>query len=183
MNKYYKCIGVFLIFLTLILTSCTTTGSSVKNIRKKIKNDNDEFLQVNKKAKEIFRILLSSDKYIIAQMKHHKLIKRAKDPGGDKYISSELIKLNKIDEAREGIITIWLYPDSGKIMKVRPQIPTYIIEIDKLINEDIQRWNFIFPKKYVAKTKFNIRYRVILQKKLSDAEIIKEVRKKMRDGF
>ncbi|MFC1670166.1 hypothetical protein ACFL20_07205 [Spirochaetota bacterium] len=181
MMYYIKSYGNLFLFLIILTANCVSTGSA-EYIREKINSDTAEFLQVDKGAKEIFRVLLTSEKYIVAQMKYQKSIKRADDPGGDKYISSEILKMNKIDEAREGIITIWLYPDSGKIMKMRPQKPTYIVEVDRLITEDIQRWNFIFPKKYVATTKFNIRYRVVLQKKLSDEEIIKEVRQKMRDG-
>ena len=168
---------LFILLLSLIL-NCATTGS-IAEIKEKIKIDTDDFLIIDKNAKEVFRVLLSSDKYTVKQMKYLKHINKSKDPGGDKYISSELIKHNKINEAREGIITVWLFPDTGKIMKIRPQKPTYIIEIDKLITEDIQRWNFDFPKKYISPTKFNIRYRVVLRKKLSDEEIIREVRKKI----
>ncbi len=67
-------------------------------------------------------------------------------------------------------------------MKVRPQKPTYILEIDKIINEDIQRWSFVFPKKYIEPTKLDIKYRVVLRKRQSDEQILREVRKKMKEG-
>ena len=35
-------------------------------------------------------------------------------------MTQELKKLNKIDDVRESVIRIWLYPDSGSLMKIRP---------------------------------------------------------------
>lgn len=147
----------------------------------KIIIENREFLEFEEKTRETFRVLLSSKHYIVSQLKYRSTIERVKDPGGDSYITDEVKKLNKIDEVREGLITLWLYPDSGNIMKVRPQRPTYILEIDRLLTEDIQRWNFKFPKTVVHPTKLDVRYRVILKKTISDEDILKEVQQKMRD--
>lgn len=172
----------FRLIIILLIISCTGCLTSQEvDIDKQFKIENKKFLQINKDAKEVFRVLLTSDDYIISQMKYGKLIRRADDPGGDKYMRDEIKKLNKIDEAREGVISIWLYPDSGSIMKVRPQKPTYIIEIDRLLTDDIQRWNFVFPRKAVQPTRLDIRYRVVLRKRQTDEEIIKEVRQKMRE--
>jgi len=110
----------------------------------------DEYLSVDPGAKELFRVLMMSVK-----------------------------KFDKIDEERDGVIAVWLYPDSGRLMKVRPKKLTYLVEIDKLIVEDIQRWSFQFPAKDVYPTQFDVRYRVILRKTLSDEEIMKEVREKI----
>jgi len=107
---------------------------------------------------------------------------RANDDGGDKYISSEIQKLDMIDEARVGLISVWLYPDSGKILKIRSQRPIYFKEIDGLLNDDIMRWNLQFPKKVVEPTRFDVVYRVVLSKKQSDEEIIKAVQERMKEG-
>ena len=45
------------------------------------------------------------------------------------------------------------------------------------------RWNFRFPKKVVEPTKFEIIYRVVLRKKLSDEEILNAVQEKMKEGL
>jgi len=46
----------------------------------------------------------------------------------------------------------------------------------------MQRWNFTSPKKrQIAPLKFDVRYRIVLRKKQSDDEIIKEVREKMKE--
>lgn len=162
------------------LISCKT--ATVEEIRAQIREQNEEFLKPDKKASETFRVLLSSDEYRVVQLKHDTTIERGKDDGGDKYISSEIQKLDMIDEVREGVISVWLYPDSGKIMKIRSQRPTYFKEVDALLNDDIMRWNFIFPKKVIEPTRFDIVYRVVLTKKQTDEEIIKAVQERMKEG-
>jgi hypothetical protein len=166
--------------ISLQLISCKT--ATIEDIRAQIKEDNEDFLKPDKKAAETFRVLLTSDEYKVIQLKNEKTIERAKDEGGDKYISSEIQKLDMIDEARIGVISVWLYPDSGKIMKIRSQRPIYFKEVDSLLNDDIMRWNFVFPKKVVEPTKFDIVYRVVLSKKQSDEEIIKAVQERLKEG-
>ena len=154
--------------------SCKTA-----EVKDPLKERIDEYLSVNPNTKELFRVLMMSDRYLIAQMNHTEKILRNEDSGGDRYMTEELKKFDKIDEEREGVIAVWLYPDSGRLMKVRPKKLTYLMEIDKLIVEDIQRWRFQFPPKDVYPTQFDVRYRVILRKTLSDDEIMKEVRDKI----
>ncbi len=166
--------------IVMALSSCSSLMQS--DIDSRFKRENREFLEGEGKGKEVFRVLLSSDSYEVAQLRSTKSIERVPDKGGDKYVSHELKKLNMIDEARKGVISVWLYPDSGRIMKIRPQQPTYFKEIDSLINDDIMRWNFKFPKKYIEPTRFDIVYRVVLRKKQSDEEIIKEVQQRMKEG-
>jgi len=163
-----------LLFLTLIL-SCSTTfkeTSSLSNIDKR-------FLMISPETEELFRVILTSDKFLISQMRSFETINRNPDKKGDIKTSKELEKYNKIDEIREGIISIWLFPDSGKLMKVRPKKPTYLIEIDNIIINDIQRWIFNFPSGIVEPNEFEIKYRIILRKLQSDEDIMKEVREKI----
>jgi hypothetical protein len=185
------------VLLTVFVAGCATvkketddeTGKKVdsellsrlEKAGDKIIIENREFLEYDKKTPETYRVLLTSKHYIVSQLKYRSTIERVSDPGGDSYICDEIKRHNKIDEVREGLITLWLYPDSGNIMKVRPQRPTYIVEIDRLLTEDIQRWNFKFPKTVVHPTRLDIRYRVILRKTISDEDILKEVQQKMRD--
>jgi len=167
--------------LTLLMLASCKLGQ-ISDPKTKIKNENEEFLNADKKGSEVFRVLLSSDEYRVVQCRNDKTIERVADTGGDRYISSEIDKLNIIDEARTALITVWLYPDSGKIMKIRPQRPTYFKDVDPLLNDDIMRWNFAFPKKVVEPTRFDILYRVVLAKKKGDEEIIKAVQEKLKEG-
>jgi hypothetical protein len=175
---------ICLIFFAGILAlsaGCKTAGK-IDQKADPLAEKNRTFLQKDPRAAEVFRVLLSSEEYTVVQMRNDNTITRAEDQGGDRYMSSEIAKLNKIDEVREGIISLWIYPDSGRVMKIRTQKPTFLIEVDQLLTDDIQRWSFKFPGKTVEPTRFDIRYRVILQKKLSDSEIIKEVQEKMSEG-
>ncbi len=94
---------------------------------------------------------------------------------------NEIKKHDKFNEVRESVLTVWLYPDSGSLMKIRPKEPTFLIEIDRILLEDLQRWTFKFPRKFVSPTKFDVRYRVVLRKTLSDEEIMEELREKLKE--
>ena len=76
---------------------------------------------------------------------------------------------------------MWLFPDSGGIMKIRPTQLTFLVELDNLMIEDLQRWTFSFPDKSVEPTKFDVKYRIVLRKKLSDEEIMLQIREKIKD--
>lgn len=166
------------IALAWVLVSCETAEKVTKD---PFERENKKFLKVEPKSEELFRVLFTSEKYVVSQMRLESVIQRKADPGGDRYMMEELSKYDKINEAREGLLKVWLYPDSGRIMKIRPQQPIYLLEIDKLLTEDLQRWTFEFPKNYVTPTVFKVRYRVVLRKKQSDEDIMKEIREKMKE--
>lgn len=163
-----------------LLLSCQTTGG--KDSFDNLKKENEEFLRADDRGTETFRVLLSSDGYRVVQLKNEKTIERAPDEGGDKFMVAEMEKYDMIDEVRIGVVSVWLFPDSGAINKIRSQRPTNFTEIDSLINDDIMRWNFKFPKKVVEPTKFDIIYRVVLRKKLSDEQILNSVQERMKEG-
>ena len=175
--------SIFLIYVSAIvmaLSSCSTTGSRDKS--DPFARENKKFITSSSGDGETFRVLLSSDSYRVSQLKYGEYIKRKKDTGGDSFMRDEMKKYDKINEARESVIRLWIYPDTGRIMKVRPQQPTYLMEIDKLLNEDIQRWEFEFPRNTVEPTRLDIKYRIVLKKKLTDEEILREIQKNMRES-
>jgi len=161
-----------------LLCGCTTT---------EIKKQDDPFAESNKlfleakDGQEVFRVLITPNSYQVVQIRFQDKILRNNDESGDKYILEESAQYNQIDEAREGIATVWLFPDSGAIMKIRPTQLTFLVELDNLIVQDLQRWTFSFPGKTVEPTKFEVKYRIVLRKKLSDEEIIKQIREKIKD--
>ena len=167
------------IISTALALSCATAKiGSEKDMRA----EDREFLKPDANVEELFRVFLSSDNYVISQMKNDGTIQRVVDSEGDRYMCSEVKAIDMIDETRDGVVSILLFPDSGKVMKVRPKKSTYIMEIDKIITEDMQRWSFSFPSGIVDPTKFEIRYRVRLQKRQSDEDIMREVRENMRES-
>ncbi len=162
--------------MAIMVAACASFGTQ------KTESGKDEFLKApfNKtEDREAFRVYIDSDQYAVVQTDYADTIKRDNDPGGDRYICDELKKYNKIDEAREGLYQIFLYPDRGTLRKVRPYKPLNLIELDNLIIEDLQRWTFKFPKNVVQPNMMYIKYRIVLRKMESDEQIIKEVQKKM----
>ncbi len=166
----------------VLLSGCATVEKNDKDADP-FKAENEKFLSdTSQNKEEVFRVLVQSDGYTVVQSSSGETIARSPDPSGDKFISEELVRYDKINEAREAILSISLYPDTGRIMKVRPKRLAALREIDELLVEDIQRWNFVSPaKKSVSPLRFDVRYRVVLRKKQSDEEIIKEVRDKMKE--
>jgi hypothetical protein len=168
-----------LAFALCAAVSCSTGSLTSKD---RFDAENEAFLKADPKAKELFRVLLTSNRYTVSQMRNLDTIKRGDDPGGDKYFMDELKKYDKIDEAREGVVSIWLYPDSGKMMKVRPKNLTFLKEIDNMLFEDVQRWNYEFPRKReIEPNHFDIRYRIVLRKVQTDDDIMKEMREKIKE--
>jgi hypothetical protein len=160
------------------LLSCATAGGT------KLDSDNRRFLEsdfTRGEDKETFRVVIMSDTYKVVQTDHQDTMEREKDLGGDRYICDELKKYDKIDEAREGMYHISLFPDRGTLMKVRPHKPMNLIELDNLILDDLQRWTFRFPRKTIQPNNLFIKYRIVLRKKQTDAQIFKEVEKKMQE--
>jgi hypothetical protein len=167
--------------ILLGLVGCSSTSPIKQDVMPKTWDpkhpDNIKFLEVNSKSQDLFRVLLTSENYIVSQMYALETIERADDKSGDKYYSSEIKDFDIMDEIREGVFSVTIFPDSGKLNKIRPERLTYLNDIDSLIAEDIQRWMFKSPRKRsFDPTKFNVRYRVVLHKSLSDEEILKRIR-------
>jgi hypothetical protein len=174
-----KKITVF-IFLMLAAAAAVTSCKSIAE--RKIEDENRQFLEApfaRGVDRETFRVLIMSDTYVVVQTNYQETIERVNDPGGDRYICDEVKKYDKIDESREGMYHVALYPDRGTLMKVRPYKPLNLIELDNIIIDDLQRWNFKFPKMVILPNNLYIKYRIVLRKRQSDAQIIKEVEKKM----
>lgn len=175
MKKGFSSLCV-LVFICAAIHACRTASVSPQ-----AKSEHEKFLEADKGQGELFRVLYMSDTYKVKQMWADGSIVRNPDPGGDSYMCNELKKHDKFDEVKESVVSVWLYPDSGALMKIRPKEPTFLFEIDKLILEDIQRWTFKFPKKTVVPSKFDVRYRVVIRKTLSDQEILKDLQESLKE--
>ena len=176
MNKITPLQIMLISLVSALAVSCATSPVT------KLDSINEDFLKASFNAsedKESFRVLITSDRYKIVQTSHQDTIQRTDDPGGDRFICDEIKKYDKIDEAREGMYHINLFPDRGTLMKVRPHRPMNLIELDNLILDDLRRWTFKFPKKVIQPNALFIKYRIVLRKKQTDEQIIKEVQKKM----
>jgi len=181
----FKVKYVFFAFLTIIISACETeqVQTQTQTQTKKEVDEHADFLKRNDSSPDLFHVLIFSDSYEVSQMKNEQTIKRTEDNGGDQYISSQLKQFDMIDAVREAVFLVQIRPDSGSLSKIRTQRSTSLTEIDKLLTEDIQRWTFKFPQKIVTPTQFNIRYRIVLRKTMSDSEIMEEVRKRAKEKY
>ena len=176
------------LILICILLGCSTSPDVAKQdtepqIWEARHPDNVRFLEVTPRSPELFKVLLTSKDYIVSQMHSRETIIRSEDANGDKYYSSELRKFDIMDEIREAVFSVTIFPDSGRINRIRPERSTFFHEIDALILEDIQRWTFKSPhRRSFQPTQFNIRYRVILHRSKSDEEILQQIREQIRSG-
>ncbi|MBN2038660.1 MAG: hypothetical protein JW864_01365 [Spirochaetes bacterium] len=173
-------IKLLLILSTLIINtmilSCTTMPA-----KDGIFDKYSEYLEPDPEADELFRVLIISDRYVCSQMRFEDKLTRSEDTEGDRNICDKLKEYDKIDEVAEGILTVWLYPKSGKLMKIRPKALAPIAEVNGLIVEDLKRWNFQFESEEIEPNIFNIKYKVVLRKMVSDEEIMKEVMEKVKE--
>jgi hypothetical protein len=144
------------------------------------KDEHRDYLQPDANADEAFRVLVISDRYDFIQLKYHDQFKRTVDADGDKGTSAKLKEYDKIDETCEGVLSVWLFPETGKIMRIRPKTLAPIAEINSLIVEDLKRWTFEIPGEKIEQNTFDIKYRVVLRKLQSDEEIMKEVQEKIK---
>jgi len=164
-----------------LLVSCSVQRTQTDIIAE----DNEKFIKADPSSKdEIFRVLLSSDGYKAFQVNAKDTIMRSEDPSGDQFICEDLAKNDKINETRLAIYTVELYPDTGRVYKIRPKRLANLSEIDSLIVQDLQRWSVANPdkkKKEVSPVKFEIHYRVVLKKKMSDEAILQEKRDAMKE--
>ncbi|MDR3237954.1 MAG: hypothetical protein LBT84_05575 [Spirochaetia bacterium] len=173
--------NILFVLMAAAVAGCGTSQQQ-QGTAADVVDEHADFLKKNESANELFRVLISSERYETAQMRGERSIARSEDKGGDKYISSEIEQFNMIDEVCEAVFSIQLYPDSGKLSKIRTQKTTSLTEIDKLLIDDVQRWTFKFPLKRVDPTRFNIRYRVVLKKTKTESEILKEIQRRAREG-
>ena len=125
MQIYNKTIRAILIFfLSFLVLSCSTSSTIqyIQIIEDPILEQNEIFLQFDSESEESYRVLITSDRYLVSQMKYKDSLIREEDVEGDQYVYKKLKQYDKIDEMREGTISVWLYPDTGKLMKIRPSL-------------------------------------------------------------
>lgn len=147
------------------------------------KKEEPYFQPKGRHYKEYFRVVLSSEKYKVRQIRGSKYFKRKPDLEGDKLIQEELNRFNIVNFKDEGILDVSLNANTGgiEIINFEGKVPR-INEIAKLIQNDVMRWTFehkmIDEKAQI--TRFRVYYRIILQQKLTREEVRELIKKKRR---
>lgn len=179
MKKSFICLLSITILFSFLYGCKSIPKAPLKDHLEELKN---EFFEEESDSKEAFRVFLASEGYEVKQMNYEGRMERKADTSGDNYIMNQMEQFNIIHDTRESLIRVWVYPDTGQIMKIRPLRPTYLIELDQLIQEDIQRWKLTYPDNNISPTSFDIRYKTALQKKVTDEEIMQKMKNQMEDG-
>ncbi|MCS6984509.1 MAG: hypothetical protein NZM25_05195 [Leptospiraceae bacterium] len=138
------------------------------------------FLEKPGELGEVFRIYADANQYIVTQLSYQENIQLKSDEAGNKQVSEELSRYNMVDYFAEGLLKVELFPNTGNFYRVRQLRPSGVVEIDKIISEDITRWQFIFPKGEINPREFKVRYGVKLEKKISRHEAVDILKKHTR---
>ena len=139
----------------------------------------NNYFNADKQRDEVFRFFISSDEFARKQLGHEKKFSINDDPETDKELCEELKKTyDKIDYRARAVVKIELYPDSGKISRVRFIRPSGLSEMDKLISEDVSRLQFNFvDENSIEPNSFRISYFILLRNRLSREEAMRLLKK------
>lgn len=142
--------------------------------------DHPLFQKDSKSSEELFRVVISSESYLVRQIRQSENIKRNPDIGGDKFMMEELQKYNKKDFTDDGIIKVHLNSKTGKIETANTDRSTRIQQLLKIIQNDSTRWTFTHKTDEPSITKFTIVYNIVLFNKSSREQIKEELKKEVK---
>jgi len=161
-------LGLLILGLSFSCSSTSTRNEQSSN--PVVQKAQKQFYKKATRSKEVFKIFVSSDNYVIKQVSKDGKIAIKTDPSGEKSFVTELQRYDMVNHFSEAIFSVELYEDSGVIAKIRPIKPASVAELNKIIADDITRLQFEFPGEKITPVKFYIRYGILLQKKLSAEE-------------
>lgn len=122
---------------------------------------------------EVFRVFVTSDSYTRKQIAHPETIAVKDDPVGDQAIADEFRKFDMITSLLEGQIRVELYPTTGKYYRIRQSKPSIMKETDKIMSDDVTRWQLVFPKNEIQPKDFRISYQVLLRRRITREQALK----------
>lgn len=188
--KLTKTAIILLVMIPMILVACGSGQTKdakadlddsgygkVSEMPADVKKHYDKFMKIEPHRQEVFRVFATSDYYERQQISQKENIQIKKDPLGDQALSEDLKKYDKVDYYAQGLVWLELYPDSGKISRVRFLQPSGIGELDKVMADDITRWKLEFPKDIITPSRLTVRFAFVLQNRLSREEAMKELKK------
>lgn len=138
------------------------------------KGEHPYFQEPSTDALEYFRVVVSSDRYSVRQIRGSRYIQRKPDPGGDELIQEEISNYNITNLADEGILYLGLNGNTGGIEVVNfdRRVPR-INDIAKIIQNDVMRWNFLHELRDDKPqiTRLKVFYRIELKKTMTREQI------------
>lgn len=122
---------------------------------------------------EVFRVFVTSDGFVRKQIAFNENISVKQDLAGDQAIAEEFRKFDMVNSLQEGQIRVELYPTTGKPYRVRQSKPSIMKETDKIMSDDITRWQLQFAKTEIVPKDFRVSYQVVLRKKITREQALK----------
>lgn len=122
---------------------------------------------------EVYRVFVTSDGYTRKQVAFQENISLKEDKRGDQVIADEFRKFDMVNSLQEGQIRVELYPSTGRFYRVRQSKPSIMKETDKMMSDDITRWQFEFTKNEIVPKDFRVSYQVLLRKKITREQALK----------
>ncbi len=177
MKKYFLTIAISA--ATVMFASCSTTPPK-QEVTDKHSAVREEFFSRKTDSDVVFRLFATSSSIQRDQVRYQDSITLVEDKAGDDGLLEQIKRYDIVDMAAEGEILVELYPDSGSFYRLRQIRPSEIVEIDKLMAQDITRYRFTFPKKTIMPSRFHIIYKVQLEKKLTREEAYEILKKHSR---
>lgn len=133
----------------------------------------EAFFARKPEAEEVFRVFITSDGYKRQQVAFPENVSIKEDATGDQAIAEEFKKFDMVNSLQEGQIRVELYPTTGKFYRVRQTKPSVMKETDKIMSDDLTRWQFVFVKDDIQPRDFRISYQVLLRKKITREQALK----------
>ncbi len=122
---------------------------------------------------EVYRVFVTSDGYTRKQIAFPESITLKEDKAGDQAIADEIKRFDMVNSLQEGQIRVELYPTTGKFYRVRQAKPSIMKETDRIMSDDITRWQFQFPKNQIIPKDFHVSYQVLLRRKITREQALK----------
>jgi len=122
---------------------------------------------------EVFRVFVTSDSYTRKQIAYTETLSVKEDATGDQSIADEFRKFDMVNSLQEGQIRVELYPTTGKFYRVRQTKPSVMKETDKIMSDDMTRWQFVFLKNEIQPKDFRVSYQVLLRKRITREQALK----------
>jgi len=131
------------------------------------------FLNRPAENEEVYRVFVTSDGYERKQVAYSDNINLKDDKTGDQAIADAFRKFDMVNSLQEGQLRIELYPTTGKFYRIRQTKPSIMKETDRIMSDDITRWQFQFAKNEIMPKDFRVSYQVLLRKKITREQALK----------
>lgn len=133
----------------------------------------EAFFAREAEEEEVFRVFVTSEGYARKQIAFQENIGLKEDAKRDQAIADEFRRFDMVNSLQEGQIRVELYPSTGKFYRVRQSKPSIMKETDRIMSDDMTRWQFEFKKNEIVPKDFRVSYQVLLRKKITREQALK----------